>query len=570
MPLENEQKTWIELLKKNRADLFDLGYIFGQDFPEYATQNSDDGLIIISSDYIYKGLDKIYSKIKLKKFGSDPNPKTYDVSNGVIEFKANDIFYANEISGAIDIAYLWKFNGNPVNIINYTSNSSWKEEANLPTKGGNCTPESFSHESMIINNVTVPTKWMDKLGGMVKVPCYYINAKKEGNQINGMQLTAFSYKANRKNIEDTDDYSGQYFVENWKTNNSNDQKMDKAKFWSLYPEIYPEIVWNELDGTDIYKSNTPLEFKIENNVLYSNNNNSFWGLGNNDLVVVYRRTKGDIEPKSQIPRDHLWTAFPVRLLSRSREIRELTCEFDLIFDKEIECYEMPNYVKLDGSDSSLNYKYFTEENRISYNNNSFLNISENKTLTLTNIYTTSSESSYEGLGRREWCFQIGKWKGTIDPIKEGACEIKTTINIKKLPIIQSPNSSLGDIIVNGSASSNVSYEEQSEFSVDWTSWIKVFLTSVMPGTFPAKFPMFKGLDTTIPKDETDGVIMENAIITNKSIENEFVYESDVYHYDGWGDYYYCDLQINMSFQTQSHKTYAYAVVIWRNGKLALQ
>lgn len=531
-------------------------------------RDENDILYLVPNRHLQWSPNKPIVKIKFKHQGSDENAESKELSQNKFNLIWGYKYPCGEISVGQNLSYLWKFEDgdDSKDILEKIDYGSWYNQNNLPTQVSKTTAEELT-EDIIINDISCPANWMKKLGGIVNVPLYYIKAStnKQG-VISGSQLKAFSYKNNR-NI--STEKSGQYFIQNWTT--ADGKPIGSSQFWSLYPQIYPEVVWNELDGTDSWRglqSDAPAWTKTDTQLSRTFSTEK-WNLEKNDLVVVYRRTKGDIEPKSQISNGHLWTAFPLRGLSRSREIKELTCEFDLTFDKEIECYEMPKYAKLDGSNSSLNYQYFTEDNRLSYNNNSFLDISEKRSLTLKNTYTTSSQDAKEKSGK-EWCFQIGVWDGVINPIKKGDCKIDFITNIKSLPIIQTPNSKLKDVIIDGNATSTVSFKDNLDYGgvgYDWSSSINVYL-SAMPGTLPEVFPLFKDLDE-VQQTHQDGITTEIAYINNLIEGNEFIYKSNVTSYEYYG-VMRCNLDIKMASKINLYDTYAYAVVIWRNGKLALQ
>lgn len=579
MPLENEQKTWVELLKKNNADLFDLGYIFGEHFYKYATQNSDDGLITITEGYAYGGLDKIYSKIKLKKFGSDPNPTTYNINNGAITFQVDDKFYANEVSAEIDIAYLWKFNDQPINMVNKVSNNAWKKEINLPTKGANCTPESLSDKTTTINKIEISTEIMNKLGGLVKVPCYYINAKKNGNSIDGIQLTAFSYKANRKPIENSADYSGQYFVEGWMANNNKDQKMDKSRFWSLYPEIYPEVVWNELENTNEPRSNAQWSINKEETKLTGYNKT--FDLEENDLVVIYRRKTAKPYCENEISNSQIWHYYKDLNENNSKILRSIGAQntvklsYKVEFDP-IECFLIPkagedsnfeNYIKFHCTDSNEDVIQNTirlPESRIQLDENAFLKaIMLENNIQETVRFATNAQYSAT-INNAKCCFQIGNWDGVVNPSFISNCLVNANYH-GKIPYIAYDRKNFSiftDYVVIGkseisSIGSDLVYDSKWQASLYGN-----FNTS--PGTLRGKIPFYNDASLEIANSYNWRYGTEK--LTHSFDSENCLYTSQIsaIGFDHSEHYLF---NMNTYIENQGDQ-YAYAVVIWRNGKLA--
>lgn len=578
MPLENEQRTWVELLKKNNADLFDLGYVFGQDFHDYATQDSDTGLITIIEDYTYEGLDTIYSKIKLKKYGSDSDPTIYDVSNGVIEFKANDWFYANEVSAGLDAVYLWKFNDQSVNIVNKINNSAWKEEKNLPTKGANCTPEGFSAKSITINGIEVSTEIMNKLGGLVKVPCYYINAKKNDSNIDGRQLTAFSYKANRKPIENSTDYGGQYFVEGWMANNSKDQKMDKSRFWSLYPEIYPEIVWNELENTNKPQSEAQWSINKEETKLIGYNKT--FDLEENDLVVIYRRTRAESYCENEISNSWIWHYYKDLSENNSKILRSIGAQnavelsYQVKFDP-IECFLIPlagensdskNYIKFhctDSNEDAIQNIIRLPESKIQLDKNIFLKaIMLENNLQETVQFSTNAQYS-EIINNAKCCFQIGNWNGVVNPSFISNCLVNINYH-GSIPYVAYDRKNFHTFTnYIGTGQSNVSSTGgNNPYIIQWQANLYgTFKT--YPGILNGKIPFYNDASLEIANYNH---WWHKEKLTHSFDSEKCLYTSQVSVGGLDSSFYY---SFNMNTYIENHgDLYAYAVVIWRNGKLA--
>lgn len=141
-------------------------------------------------------------------------------------------------------------------------------------------------------------EWLNKIASYHTIPRYYLQNKRKNFKI-------ISFDRNVKNNSNNEDNAGQYIFSDeirYRGGNAKD-----AKYWSSYPQIYPIVLFNNTVSYDTDENGVLKVYSFvynENNKLlsiedYYSNQKKVIKLEDNDLVIFYER-RGIWTPQSSI------------------------------------------------------------------------------------------------------------------------------------------------------------------------------------------------------------------------------------------------------------------------------
>ena len=436
--------------------------------------------------------------------------------------------------------------------------------------------EQFTSDIIDSYGDTVKYEYLNQIASYHTIPRYYI-----GNKAKSFKSISFDY-----NVK-TSETNGQFIFDDSIGYKGGSRK--DAKYWSFYPQVYPIVVFNNMNDIDAHYS----EFigigyydKLnEHSFTYSNGklkiDNTEVTVNNNDEVVFYIRKHGIWQAAQPSPADK-WAVRTNQVLELTSETNTATLTFEPIqrykweptnttFSFSCDINEISKFVT-----NSIPQDYTKQIIQSKTNVNISLPILSGSSYDNAHAKTLFTyESLFVSLGDYDFKTNSDGSVSNVNKISDAEFKINTTIKnlqwVSTKDIIPYYNKSVQQASVK-IEDYKVSLRPSQHIAEVNTIFYQTFQSLI--GFFPKTMGYYGDMNN---KTEDSG-FLDPTIISGTQVDGLQYYTSYYYNFippssgsTGPSNTYYDSYRFKLHIgykQWVEKDTFALAVVVWRNGKSA--